>query len=152
MGNRNYKRGYQLENWICKFLSYHGYHCKRNYGSKGVEDIVAIKKGHPPLFIQCKSSTVTDKLQMTKEQINNLREHAREYGCIAIIVYSYRAKKYWYNTETDNTEEIVPVETKRFNKWAARQKKEKAKRKIKSCNVVISISKVFMRIKGFITS
>lgn len=149
MGNRNYKRGYNLENWISKFLSYHGFHCKRNYGSKGVEDLIAIRKGLPPLFIQCKSSAVSDKLNMTKEQINTFIEHAEQYGCIPVIVHSYRSHKYWYIFNHPKIP-ITPVPTKEFMKWSKKQKREKAKRGIKSCNVCLPIRKAFMSPELFI--
>ena len=142
-GNRNYRIGYVLENWICKFLSYHGFHCKRNYGSKGVEDIIAIRKGIPPLFIQCKASRNSDKLNMTAEQIRIFREHAEQYGCIPVIVNSYRSHKYWYIFNGPPLP-ITPVPTKEFLKWSKKQKQEKAKRKIKSCNVCLPIRKAFI--------
>lgn len=137
-GNRNYQKGYRLERYISQYLSYYNFHVKRNYGSKGVEDLIAMRKGDPPYFIQCKASSTVKKLNMTKQEIEIFKQHAEEYGAIPIIVYSFGSKKYWFNVQVNKHMVIVPVPVKEFTKWKTEVNKLKSQRGIKSCNCYIN--------------
>lgn len=48
MSNRNYIRGRQFEYRVLYYLRKLGYYCLRSWGSKGVYDILAVKKSDNP--------------------------------------------------------------------------------------------------------
>lgn len=131
--NRSYKRGYSLENFVSAYLSYHGWHVKRNYRSLGVEDLTAVKKCRTPLLIQCKNSKAGVKA-MSQQELLKLREHAEQYGAIGIYVYSDSRKKYLYDTSTSLTHQLVPIPKKEFDMWRDLNNKHKAEKSILSCN------------------
>lgn len=146
-GNKQYQKGYRLENWLIGYLSYHGWHASRKFRSLGVEDVIALKRYEPNLFIQAKNSNRGVKA-MTKEELDTLMQHANEYGCIGIYVYSENRKKYWYNTITKETDVLAPIPTKIFKQWSMEVNKIKEQKGIKSCNCVVNPTKVFMNLKN----
>lgn len=141
-GNKAYKKGYYLERWISLYLSYHNWHVKRNYGSKGVEDLIAVKKGEPVLFIQCKN---TKKLNMSRQEIEVLRQHANEYGAVGIIIYkTEKGHKMFYNVNNNTFDILKVVPEGNMKDWVKKVNEIKKERKIKSCNCVVEKMKSFI--------
>jgi len=118
---------------VAGYLSFYGWHCKRNYRSLGVEDLTALKKGRTPLLIQCKNSKAGVKA-MSQKDLLKLREHAELYGAIGIYVYSDNRKKYLYDTSTSRTIQLVPISKETFNIWKDLNNKHKEQKDILSCN------------------
>jgi Holliday junction resolvase len=57
-----YQKGYRFERKIATYLRRRGYFVVRAGGSKGPADLVAVRKGERPIFIQCKAGTaIVDK-------------------------------------------------------------------------------------------
>jgi hypothetical protein len=129
------------------YLSYHGWHCVRKFRSLGVEDVVALKKFQPNLFIQAKNS-ISGPKAMSDTELETLMQHADEYGCIGIFVYTHNRKKYWYNTMTKEVDVLDPIPQKIFKQWSIEVNKIKEQKGIKSCNCVINPQQVFMRLKN----
>lgn len=115
------------------YLSFYNWHCKRNYRSLGVEDLVAFKKHRTPLLIQCKNSKAGVKA-MSQPELLKLREHAEQYGAIGIYVYSDSRKKYLHDTSTSRTYQLIPIPKKEFDLWKDLNNKHKAEKDILSCN------------------
>jgi hypothetical protein len=113
----------------------------------GVEDVIAVRKGEPNLFIQAKNSSTGPKA-MSDSELQTLMEHADEYGCIGIFVYTHNRKKYWYNTITKEVDVLAPIPAKIFKQWSIEVNKIKEQKGIKSCNCVINPQQVFMRLKN----
>lgn len=118
------------------YLSFYNWHIKRNYGSKGVEDLVAVKKERSPLFIQCKNNK-SGKKAMSQVELRKLREHSELFGAIGIYVYTESRKKYLYDTSTEKTIELVPIPMKVLKDWKDKNNKLKQLENIKSCNCFI---------------
>lgn len=112
-----------------------------------MEDVIAVRKGEPNLFIQAKNSSMGSKA-MSDSELKTLMEHADEYGCIGIYVYSQNRKKYWYNTLTKETDVLAPIPAKIFKQWSIEVNKIKQQKGIKSCNCVLDNTKVFMNLKN----
>ncbi len=85
---------------------------------------------------------------MSESELQTLMEHADEYGCIGIFVYTHNRKKYWYNTITKEVDVLAPIPAKIFKKWTQEVNKIKEQKGIKSCNCVINPTKVFMNLKS----
>ena len=115
-----------------------------------MEDVIAVRKGEPNLFIQAKNSSMGPKA-MSESELQTLMEHADEYGCIGIYVYTYNRKKYWYNTITKETDVLAPIPDKIFKQWSIEVNKIKEQKGIKSCNCVINPTKVFMNLNNKLT-
>lgn len=88
---------------------------------------------------------------MTQSELQTLMEHAEEYGCIGIYVYTHNRKKYWYNTVTKELDILDPIPQKIFKEWTKEVNKIKEQKGIKTCNCVINPKKVFMNLKSKLT-
>jgi Holliday junction resolvase len=80
----NYVKGRTFEYKIATFFRRRGYFVVRAAGSHGPADLVAMKKGRRPLFIQCKKGSAT----VGKEEHNKLFGAAIEAGAYAVIAVS----------------------------------------------------------------
>jgi Holliday junction resolvase len=96
--NRNYLRGYRLEYKVRLILEYNGWHVTRKHASKGIEDLIAIKKGKQPLFIQCKDTKLGDK-SMSVHELEVFRLHSVEYGAAPIFCYKKNQKIFYKDVE-----------------------------------------------------
>lgn len=71
---------------------------------------------------------------MSKEELLQLKEHAEQYGCVGIYVYTNNGKKYLHDTSTEKTVMLDPIPVKVMKAWVDNNKKLKAAKKIYSCN------------------
>lgn len=85
---------------------------------------------------------------MSDSELQTLMEHAAEYGCIGIFVYTYNRKKYWYNTITKEVDVLEPIPQKIFKAWSVEVNRIKEQKGIKTCNCVIDNTKVYMNLKN----
>lgn len=121
MPNPNYVKGYRTEHKVQLILEYNGWHVNRNHASKGVEDLVAIKKGKQPMFLQCKNTKLGKKSMSQREQ-TLFALHAVEYGAAPIYVYVVGRKEFYLNLETKKYLSFKPF----TKKWLSDRRKYKA--------------------------
>jgi Holliday junction resolvase len=88
----NYVKGRTFEYKIATYFRRHGYFVVRAAGSHGPADLVAIKKGNRPLFIQCKKGSAI----VGKDEHNALYAAATEAGANAVIAVSEDRKSTIY--------------------------------------------------------
>jgi len=96
--NKNYKKGRSFEYRVANHFRNLGYYVKRSYASKGVEDLIAIRRapvdavGHvcmirsEVLLIQCKNLEVERKL--SKKEIDGLNALAKQTGGTPLAVFN----------------------------------------------------------------
>jgi len=95
-----YRIGRAFEYATMKKLRSCGYYCKRSFGSKGVEDIVAVKgfsKGtleNSILFVQCKYSRYQDT-SPEKFDLKGLIKLAEKYGGKAVFAGVHNRHMYF---------------------------------------------------------
>ena len=111
MVNKAYQKGYRNEHKTELILEYNGWHVNRNHASKGVEDLLAIKKGKQPMMIQCKDTKQGEKSMSVKE-LEVFRLHAIEYGAAPIYQYTKNKKQYYLNLETETFINFKPISKK----------------------------------------
>jgi len=83
--NKLYEQGRNFEYAVMKKLKRHGFYCIRKFGSKGFEDVVAVKGGLV-LFIQCKHSRwhdTTPERSIKQEDRKGLIDLARRHMATA---------------------------------------------------------------------
>jgi hypothetical protein len=96
-----------------------------------------VKKGRSSLFIQSKKDKRGVKA-MSQPELIKLREHADQYGCIGIYIYTDSKKKYLYDTMLEQTFHLKPIPKKDMLEWVAHNKKLKESKNILSCNCYIN--------------
>ena len=87
--NKAYQKGYRFERRVMKYYQKLGYYVRRNFASKGAEDLNAMKKvgDHPQvLHIQCKNLKIQRPLSKTEKE--NLIKLAKQTGGTPIHVYN----------------------------------------------------------------
>lgn len=85
-----YSKGAKFENDVIKYLEKKGMYCIRSAGSKGIVDVIAMKKYYGITFvylIQCKYGIAT----MNKQDKKKLVDLAKELDFFPVYVYR---KKY----------------------------------------------------------
>ena len=92
----NYQKGYRFEVKVATFFRRRGYFVIRAGGSKGPADLVAVKKGHSTLLIQCKAGTGS----VDMEEHNKLFVAAQEAGAIPLIASAEDRKPTVYKALT----------------------------------------------------
>lgn len=86
----DYSKGAKFENDVIKFLTKNGMYCIRSAGSKGIVDVIAIKRYGDKTFvylIQCKYGSAS----MCKKDQKKLIDLAKEFGFNPLYIYR---KKY----------------------------------------------------------
>lgn len=94
--NRNYVKGRTFEYKIATVFKRKGYYVVRAAGSHGPADLVAVKKGLRPVFIQCKKGTGS----VDMEEHNMLFRAALVAGAVPIIASSEDRKPTIYKRIT----------------------------------------------------
>jgi Holliday junction resolvase len=79
-----YEKGRTFEYKIKTYLTRRGYFVVRAAGSHGPADLVAVRKGQRPVFVQCKKGSAT----VGKEEHNELFRAALQAGARAVIAVS----------------------------------------------------------------
>ena len=98
--NKNYQKGYRFERRVMKHFQKLGYYVRRNFASKGAEDLNAMKaaplKGHNAktlsevLHIQCKNWK--SEKPLTKREVDNLKALARVTGGTPLLAQNVNHK------------------------------------------------------------
>lgn len=145
--NSSYSKGYRAEHRVELTLEYNGWHVNRNHASKGVEDLVAMKKGKQNMMVQCKNTKLGEKSMSVKE-IEVFRLHAVEYGAAPIYMYVKNRKDYYKNVETGEFLSFKPY----TKKWIEDRRKYKnmlkeEKSETKKLDIII---KMFKKVKSVI--
>lgn len=87
-----YSKGAKFEREVIKFLEKKGMYCIRSAGSKGIVDVIALKRYCNTTFvylIQCKYGNAT----MSKQDKKKLVDLANEFEFIPIYVYRKKHEK-----------------------------------------------------------
>lgn len=79
----NYQKGRALEYKVRDLFIKHGYFVVRSAGSKGKADLVALKAGHRPVLIQCKSGAVAKREREEAVELHALAESLAAEGVLA---------------------------------------------------------------------
>lgn len=79
--NKNYVSGRNFEYRVATIFRRKGYYVTRSAGSHGVADLVAVKRGRKPVFLQCKHG----EGGISIEEQNTLFKTALEVGAIPIV-------------------------------------------------------------------
>lgn len=147
MVNKSYQKGYRNEHKVELTLEYNGWHVNRNHASKGVEDMVAMKKGKQNMMIQCKDTKQGEKSMSVKE-LEVFRLHAVEYGAAPIYQYTKNGKSYYKNLDTNEFISFKPItkfwldQRRKYKKMLKEEKSETRKLDI--------ILKMFKKVKSVI--
>jgi Holliday junction resolvase len=80
--NKNYIKGRNFEYRVKKLYEKLGWDVHRKYASKGIMDLICIRKGHVH-YVQCK----VRKNLMRAAEAELLKEHANKFGCDAVFAY-----------------------------------------------------------------
>jgi Holliday junction resolvase len=118
-GNKSKKIGTRFE-YRCKTaLEGYGYEVKRSYSSKGVYDLLAIKRVDPiftkcnapvsmVLWVQCK---YCGRQKLSPEEIDGLQERAIKYGGLAIAAMCPKkgGPINWYDITDSEWKHISPA-------------------------------------------
>ena len=147
MPNRSYQKGYRNEHKVELTLEYNGWHVNRNHASKGVEDMVAMKKGKQNMMIQCKDTKLGEK-SMSDKELQVFKLHAVEYGAAPIYQYTKNRKQYYLNLETQQFISFKPT----TKKWLDDRRKYKnilkeEKSETKKLDIIL---KLFKKVKSVI--
>ncbi len=145
--NKSYGKGYRNEHKVELTLEYNGWHVNRNHASKGVEDMVAMKKGKQNMMIQCKDTKLGEK-SMSLKELEVFKLHAMEYGAAPIYQYTRNRKIYYKNLETDEFLSFKPF----TKKWLDDRRKYKTmlkneKSETKKLDIIL---KMFHKVKSVI--
>lgn len=81
--NRSYRSGYRFERRVRAVLEREGYVVIRAAGSKGPADLVALRRGHPPVLVQCKRGG-----RIGKDERRALSETTERAGGVAVLAKS----------------------------------------------------------------
>lgn len=127
-----YKKGYKLERHCCLTLDYNGYHVRRNSLSIGIEDVLAFNHGIM-LLIQCKNTKRGEK-SMSKDEIEILKRHAKDFGAIPVYLYKDGRGKYvWQDVQTGFVLDTLRPYTKEW--YRERMKERERLRQMKKKNL-----------------
>jgi Holliday junction resolvase len=81
MPNKQYERGRRFEYRCRDALRDAGWHVWRTPASKSPADLIALRDGHKPLLVQCK----TEREQFKRSEVVALHELAQECGAHALL-------------------------------------------------------------------
>lgn len=118
--NRSYAKGYRLEYKVRLILEFNGWHVTRKHASKGIEDLIAIKRGKPPMFVQCKDTKQGEK-SMSVHELEVFRLHSVEFGAAPIFSYKKNNKIYYKDIESNKFLNFKPY----TQKWIQDRRKYK---------------------------
>ena len=92
MNMGRYSKGAKFENDVIKFLEKKGMYCIRSAGSKGIVDVIAMKRYCNETFvylIQCKYGSAS----MSKKDQKKLIDLATELGFIPVYIFRKKYSK-----------------------------------------------------------
>jgi len=83
-----YVRGRRFEYEVKKKMEDDGYFCVRSAGSRGLVDLLCVKKGSRPVMVQCKRSTkCSGSALLTAFEKLTLKDLAVRHGCSAMLAW-----------------------------------------------------------------
>lgn len=85
MPNRNYQNGRALEYRVKRQLEDDGWFVTRSSGSHGPADLVALKRGKPPLLVQCKANG-----RISQEEKDELVKVSKSVGAIPVLAANHK--------------------------------------------------------------
>lgn len=88
-----YRQGRAFEYAVMKKLRSLGYYCVRKFGSKGFEDVVALKFG-TVAFVQCKHSKWRDT-KPTQFDLGGLINLSRRFGALPVFAGVRKHRMYF---------------------------------------------------------
>ncbi|MDG7037388.1 MAG: hypothetical protein JRM72_08410 [Nitrososphaerota archaeon] len=80
MPNKNYQNGRALEYRVKRQLEDDGWFVTRSSGSHGPADLVALKRGRPPLLVQCKANG-----RISPEEREELVKVSKSVGAVPML-------------------------------------------------------------------
>ena len=106
MTNRNYKRGYNFENYCQNVYQDKGYHVTRSAGSHGMADLIIVSPQGSFYFAQCKRTKKQLK-EFTKKQKEEFYNYCIYFKALPLVLIKMRkSKKYIDGFYCDYLDEI----------------------------------------------